>query len=70
MMLSFKIVNCILHLVLFPEKILRAYSCLEDSDYWQYGYLSENSTVMICGSLRAYVLTLNPEFRVCACLFS
>jgi hypothetical protein len=32
--------------------------------------LSENNTVMICGSLRAYVLTLNPEFRVCACLFS
>jgi hypothetical protein len=70
MMFSFKIVNCILHLVLFAEKLLRAYGCLEASDYWQYGYLSENNTMMICGSLRAYVLTLNPQLRVCACLFS
>jgi hypothetical protein len=29
MMFSFKIVNCILHLV-----FLRAYGCLEASDYW------------------------------------
>jgi hypothetical protein len=34
MMFSFKIVSCILHLVVFAEKLLRAYGCLEASDYW------------------------------------
>jgi hypothetical protein len=47
-MFSLKIVRCILHLVVFVEKLLRAYGCLEGSDYWHRDRRNCMYAVLLC----------------------